>query len=79
MSGLVASFLNTPLQRLVSLGAGLESAALTFLVNQRRETKVDRNETEKILRKSIEIMTDKYQSYLDNAVKNIKKDFASLL
>jgi hypothetical protein len=52
---------------------------LLILVTQRRGKEVDRNETEKILQKSIEIMTDKYQNYLDNAIENIKKDFADLL
>lgn len=52
---------------------------MLILVKQRRGKDVDRDKTEKILQEAVELMKDKYQGYLDNAIENMRKDFSDLL
>lgn len=52
---------------------------MLVLVKQRRGKDVDRDGTEKILQKAVELMRDKYQGYLDNTIENMQKDFSTLL
>lgn len=52
---------------------------MLVLVKQRRGKDVDRDRTEKILQEAAELMKDKYQGYLDNAIENMRKDFSDLL
>lgn len=52
---------------------------MLLLVKQRRGKDVDRAATESELSIAVDLMRNKYQSYLDGAVEGIKRDFSALL
>ena len=52
---------------------------LVILLSQRRGKDVDRYEIERILKMAVKIMDDKYINYLENAINNIKTDFAKFI
>lgn len=52
---------------------------MLLLVKQRRRKDIDRVATERELNVAIDLMKDKYQSYLNGAVEGVKRDFSALL
>jgi len=52
---------------------------ITLLISKRMGVEVDNNDVSRILKKTKELMKDKYQGYLTEAIEKISSDFAELV